>query len=141
MSISQVTSRKHPSAPWQPSLNTLAATSISCSCRTATSYQAPVLRPAPLISVRVIHTNTPRDFYTWLRGRVYDGREVPQLLRTAIAVWSLSAVLLFGLGAVLDFYRRKRAREGIKLRGGALMTIDQFNRATRGDGFALYVRK
>jgi hypothetical protein len=89
----------------------------------------------------VIHTNTPRDFHTWLRAVVYDGREVPRLLATPLACWSLAAVSLFGLGAVLDFYRRKRAREGIQLRGGVLMTVAQFNRATRGDGFALYVRK
>jgi hypothetical protein len=93
------------------------------------------------ISVRVIHTNTARDFHTWLRTAVYDGREVPQLLATPLAAWGVAAAFVFGLGAVLDFYRRKRAREGIQLRGGDLMTVEQFNRATRGDGFALYVRK
>jgi hypothetical protein len=93
------------------------------------------------ISVRVVNTNTPRDFHTWLRTAVYDGREVPQLLATPLAAWGVAAAFVFGLGAVLDFYRRKRAREGIQLRGGALMTVEQFNRATRGDGFALYVRK
>jgi hypothetical protein len=63
------------------------------------------------------------------------------LLATPLAAWGVAAAFVFGLGAVLDFYRRKRAREGIQLRGSALITVEQFNRATRGDGFALYVRK
>jgi hypothetical protein len=42
---------------------------------------------------------------------------------------------------VLDFQRRKRAREGQQLRGGELLSVDQFNRTTKGDGFALYVKK
>jgi hypothetical protein len=93
------------------------------------------------ISVRVIHTNTPRDFHTWLRTAVYDAREVPHVFAVPLAAWGVAAAFVFGLGAVLDFYRRKRAREGVQLRGGVLMTVAQFNRATRGDGFALYVRK
>jgi hypothetical protein len=93
------------------------------------------------ISVQILHTNTPRDFHTWLRGRVYDGRELPQLLATPLTAWCVASMLILGLGAALDFDRRKRAREGTQLRGGDLMTVEQFNRATRGDGFALYVRK
>jgi hypothetical protein len=93
------------------------------------------------ISVHILHTNTTRDFHTWLRARVYEGLELPQLLGTPLAAWCVAAMLTLALGAALDLYRRKRAREGTQLRGGALMTVDQFNRATRGDGFALYVRK
>jgi hypothetical protein len=47
---------------------------------------------------------------------------------------------MFGVGALLDFRRRKRAREGMQLRGGEMLTVEEFNRVTKGDGFGLYVK-
>jgi hypothetical protein len=92
------------------------------------------------ISVYVLHTKSPGDFHTWLRTRIYAGREVRQLLATPLTAWCGVCILSLGLGIIVDFRRRKRAREGMKLRGGDLMSVKQFNRATKGDGFALYVK-
>jgi hypothetical protein len=47
------------------------------------------------------------------------------------------SLLLSGLA--YDCVRRKRAREGVPLRGPDLMTRRAFNRATKGDGFTLHV--
>ena len=54
--------------------------------------------------------------------------------------WICIFFTLLLAGVVCDFLRRKRAREGVKLRGPDLMTRDEFNEATHGDGFTLYVR-
>jgi hypothetical protein len=100
-----------------------------------------VLDPHVGFSVRALHFDSPAPFHTWLHDRVYGGRELLDLLRVPLAAWCGLAVLLFGLGIVLDFRRRKRAREGQQLRGGELLSVKEFNRATKGDGFALYVQK
>jgi hypothetical protein len=52
----------------------------------------------------------------------------------------LATLPMLTLGTVLDFRRRKRAREGLQLRGGEMLTVDEFNRVTKGDGFGLYVK-
>jgi hypothetical protein len=82
----------------------------------------------------------PSAFHAWLRAGVYGGRETPDLFRVPLGIWCFTAIFVFGLGAVLDFRRRKRAREGEQLRGGEMLTVDEFNRVTKGDGFGLYVK-
>jgi hypothetical protein len=99
------------------------------------------LDPHVGFSVRAVHFESSTSFDTWLRDRVYGGRELLDLLRVPMAVWCCLAVLFFGLGIVLDFRRRKRAREGQQLRGGELLSVKEFNRTTKGNGFALYVQK
>lgn len=94
--------------------------------------------PARHTSVRFVET-TPRIFGAWLRTQIYGGRRFRELLQMPIA---LSIAIYFGLllsGLSYDCVRRKRAREGVPLRGPDLMTRRAFNRATKGDGFTLHV--
>jgi hypothetical protein len=96
------------------------------------------LDPARHVSVRFVET-TPRIFGAWLQHQIYGGREFREVLQVPIA---LSIGLYFGLflsGLSYDCVRRKRAREGVPLRGPDLMTRRAFNRATKGDGFILHV--
>jgi hypothetical protein len=96
------------------------------------------LDPAGHASVRFVAT-TPRIFGAWLRTQIYGGREFREVLQMPIA---LSIAIYFGLllsGLSYDCVRRKRAREGVPLRGPDLMTRRAFNRATKGDGFTLHV--
>jgi hypothetical protein len=92
------------------------------------------------LTVHVVHGGDPAAFHAWLRTQTYGGREVPDLVRGPIGIWSFVAVGMFGVGALLDFRRRKRAREGMQLRGGEMLTVDEFNYVTKGDGFGLYVK-
>jgi hypothetical protein len=92
------------------------------------------------VSVHIMQGWQPSAFHAWLRAGVYGGRETPDLFRVPLGIWCFTAIFVFGLGAVLDFRRRKRAREGEQLRGGEMLTVDEFNRVTKGDGFGLYVK-
>ena len=94
--------------------------------------------PARHLSVRFVET-TPGIFDAWLRTQIYGGRAFREVLQLPIA---LSIALYFSLvlaGLAYDCVRRKRAREGVPLRGPDLMTRRAFNRATKGDGFILHV--
>jgi hypothetical protein len=95
--------------------------------------------PERPISVRLVET-TPRIFGLWLQNQIYARRAFPDLLRTPVGIWVGTVLSLFGFGVSYDFVRRKRAREGVPLRGPNLMTRRDFNRATKGDGFTLHVR-
>lgn len=103
----------------------------------------PVTRTSALhagrhLSVRIVET-TPRIFGVWLQHQIYDGRAFREVLQLPIL---LSLSLFFSLvlaGLTYDGVRRKRAREGVPLRGPDLMTRRAFNRATKGDGFTLHV--
>jgi hypothetical protein len=96
------------------------------------------LAPAGHISVRFVKT-TPHIFNIWLQNQIYAGREFRKVLRTPLALSTGIGLSLFLAGVILDFQRRKRAREGVPLRGPDLMTRRAFNRATKGDGFKLHV--
>jgi hypothetical protein len=95
--------------------------------------------PAGRISIRVVQT-TPRIFGTWLRNHIYGGRAFREVLQVPLVAWIGTFFILFAAGVVWDFLRRKRAREGVKLRGPDLLSRSEFNQATNGDGFTLYVR-
>jgi hypothetical protein len=97
------------------------------------------LDPARHISARFVQT-TPRIFGLWLQDQIYGGRTFREVLRMPLAIWVATALSLFACGVSFDFTRRKRAREGIPLRGPDLLTRREFNRVTKGDGFTLYVR-
>jgi hypothetical protein len=90
------------------------------------------------ISVRFVET-TPRIFASWLRMQIYGGRTLPELLRPPLLLWAAFVLGLFLGGLVWDFRRRKRAREGVPLRGPELLSRREFNRVTQGDGFTLQV--
>jgi hypothetical protein len=94
--------------------------------------------PARPLTARPIET-TPRIFGSWLRTQIYGGHTVAELLRTPPLFWASIALSLFLGGLVWDFRRRRRAREGVPLRGPELLSRRDFNRVTQGDGFTLYV--
>jgi hypothetical protein len=96
--------------------------------------------PARHISVRFVET-TPRIFATWLQQQIYGGHSFRNIVRLPI-VLSLAMFFSFFLaGVVYDGLRRKRAREGVTLRGPDLMTRRAFNRITKGKGFTLHVHE
>jgi hypothetical protein len=97
------------------------------------------LDPARPVLVRFV-TTTPRIFSTWVRNQIYRGQEFREVVRVPLALWAGIALSLFVCGLCCDFVRRKRAREGVQLRGPDLLTRREFNRATKGDGFILHVR-
>jgi hypothetical protein len=96
------------------------------------------LDPASHVSVRFVET-TPRIFGAWLQHQIYGGREFREVLQVPIAFSIVLYFSLFLFGLSYDCVRRKRAREGVPLRGPDLMTRRAFNRATKGDGFILHV--
>ena len=98
------------------------------------------LDPARHVSVRFVNT-TPRIFSLWLQNQVYSGCEFREVVAAPLALWPGIALTLFLCGLTLDFQRRKRAREGVALRGPDLMTRRAFNRTTKGDGFTLHVHE
>ncbi len=94
--------------------------------------------PVRHVSVRFVQT-TPRIFGAWLQTQIYGGRQFRELLQMPLALWIGIGFGLFFCGVAIDFARRKRAREGVPLRGPELMTRCEFNRATKGDGFRFHV--
>lgn len=94
--------------------------------------------PARHVSVQFVQT-TPRIFGTWLQNQIYRGRSFRQVVQVPVVAWIGLFLILFLAGVVWDFLRRKRAREGVKLRGPDLLTRSEFNQATNGDGFTLHV--
>lgn len=97
------------------------------------------LDPAHHISIRFVKT-TPHIFRFWLQNQVYSGRELREILQAPLALWAATGVSLSVCGISWDFLRRKRAREGVQLRGPDLMSRCEFNRVTKGDGFTLHVQ-
>jgi hypothetical protein len=95
--------------------------------------------PARHVAVRYVQT-TPRIFGFWLQNQIYRGREFREVLQPPLALWAGIGLSLFLCGLGCDFKRRKRAREGVALRGPDLMTRRQFNQTTKGDGFTLHVQ-
>ena len=97
------------------------------------------LDPTRPVLVRFV-TTTPRIFNVWLQNQIYSGQEFREVVRAPLSLWAGIALSLFLCGILFDFRRRKRAREGVPLRGPGLLTRGQFNRGTKGDGFTLHVR-
>jgi hypothetical protein len=97
------------------------------------------LDPAGHISVRYVQT-TPRIFGLWLQNQIYSGREFREVMQAPLAIWIATVLSLMLAGVSYDFVRRKRAREGVPLRGPDLLSRREFNRVTKGDGFTLHVR-
>jgi hypothetical protein len=87
------------------------------------------------------HTNRAMAGYLYLRGNVFGKRGVAELFRSPlISSGVLFAVaLFFGMG--LDAKRLNDFRKGKKLRGWDILTPRQFNRRTKGDGFAFLIKK
>lgn len=84
----------------------------------------------------------PSTFAQWLRAAIYHGETPGDLIAVPLIVWaSLSAGFLVA-GAIFDFQRRRKAREGEQLRGPESMTVSQFNKTIRRKekGFAFRTR-
>ena len=84
----------------------------------------------------------PSIFAQWLRAAIYHGETPGDLIAARLIFWaSLSAVFLVA-GAIFDFRRRRKAREGEQLRGPESMTASQFNKTIprKEKGFALRTR-
>jgi hypothetical protein len=94
--------------------------------------------PARYPSVRFVET-TPLIFSTWLRMQIYGGRNLSELFGPPLLLWAAFVLCLFLCGLVWDFQRRRRAREGVPLRGPELLSRRDFNRVNKGDGFTLHV--
>jgi hypothetical protein len=92
------------------------------------------------ISVHIVEMKSPTAFHAWLREHIYGGRPLFELMRVPVAAWLSFSVLMLSIGGLLDFRRRQRSREGKRMRGPELLSVDEFNRVTKGDGFALYVK-
>ena len=92
------------------------------------------------MSVRFV-TTTPRIFGLWLQNQIYQGRKFREVPQAPLALWAGIGLSFFLCGLVLDSRRRKRAREGVPLRGPDLLARREFNRVTKGDGFTLYVHE
>jgi hypothetical protein len=75
----------------------------------------------------------------YLQRTVFGGEPLLQVFRPALlAVGScLGLSLFFGMG--LDAKRLNDFRKGKKLRGWDILTPREFNRRTKGDGFAFYL--
>ena len=102
--------------------------------------RAMVLPPVHTLSVRYVIA-TPRIFGLWLQEQIYGGREFRELMQLPLVLWIAISMASLLAGVSVDFARRKQAREGVALRGPELLSRQQFNRVTKGDGFTLYVRK
>jgi len=84
----------------------------------------------------------PSVFAQWLRAAIYRGEKAGDLIAVPLMVWASIAAVLVVAGAIFDFRRRRRAREGEQLRGPESMTVSQFNRTIprKEKGFALRTR-
>lgn len=92
-------------------------------------------------SGRFVHAQ-PSVFAQWLRAAIYHGETPGDLMAVPLIVWASIAAVLLVAGAIFDFQRRRRAREGEQLRGPESMTVAQFNRTIprKEKGFALRTR-
>src|SRR4051794_36231729 len=85
-------------------------------------------------------TTTPALFSEWLRLAVYDGKTGVQLARIPLILWGILSLLAIIAGVCFAIRQREKLLSGMKLRGPSFMTVRQFNRITKGDGFALHVK-
>jgi type IV secretory pathway TraG/TraD family ATPase VirD4 len=76
----------------------------------------------------------PEGFARWLRIHIYGGRTLPWVLRWPLGGFGIVLVVLVVTGARLDRHHDRKARDGRRLRGPALISRWRFNRQTKGDG-------
>jgi hypothetical protein len=79
--------------------------------------------------------------YEYLRRNIFENQPVLDFFRPALVASGscLLVALFFGMG--LDARRLNDFRKGKRLRGWEILTPRQFNRRTKGDGFALQIEK
>jgi hypothetical protein len=105
-------------------------------------YATPETLPADMrgVSGRFVELR-PAVYAAWLQQNVYGGRTPLEVFEFPVMIWILLGSGCLLSGAIYDFRRRQRAREGEQLRGPSNMSIDQFNRTTKvrrqERGFAL----
>lgn len=85
-------------------------------------------------------TTTPALFSEWLRLAVYDGKTGVELAKLPLILWGILSLLAIVFGVIFSVRQREKLLSGMKLRGPSFMTVRQFNKTTKGDGFALHVQ-
>jgi hypothetical protein len=80
---------------------------------------------------------SPADMKAWLRGAVYSGPTCFDLMQSPLMEWAVLAVCCVLVGSMCDVWRKRRARQGVQLRGPELVSRCQFNRRVKGDGFPI----
>ena len=91
------------------------------------------------VSLRYTYT-TPDQFAAWLKAAVFAGESGMEFLETPLLIWGVLAFFSLLVGMIYTARQKRKLLDGIKLRGPDLMTVDQFNKATKGDGFVLKVK-
>jgi len=99
------------------------------------AYAVPETMPPDMrgVSGRFVDV-LPSAYAAWLKLAIYHGRSPVEVLELPLLIWASSGMLLLLAGAVYDFRRRRRAREGWQLRGPEHKTIPEFNRLTKARG-------
>lgn len=91
-------------------------------------------------STRMAEKVQPRKFYAYLWKDIYEEESPFATLPFWLVGWFLLFLTALIIGGVYDARRHRRAREGEALRGPETLTPDQYNRITKGDGFALTIK-
>src|SRR5664279_4457 len=99
------------------------------------TYAVPETMPLDMhgVSGRFVDV-LPSAYAAWLKPAIYHGKTPVEVLELPLLIWASSAMVLILAGAVYDFRRRRRAREGWQLRGPEHKTIPEFNRLTKARG-------
>jgi hypothetical protein len=79
--------------------------------------------------------------YEYLRRNIFSSRSVLDFFRPALVAAASCLLLALFAGMGLDAKRLNDFRKGKRLRGWEILTPRQFNRRTKGDGFALQIEE
>jgi hypothetical protein len=79
--------------------------------------------------------------YEYLRRNIFGSRSVLAFFRPALVAGGSCLMLALFAGMGLDAKRLNDFRKGKRLRGWEILTPRQFNRRTKGDGFALQIEE
>lgn len=91
--------------------------------------------PNKELSVRRIDVH-PALYHRWLKSTIYGGQDLQEVL--FIPVFGSGLCVFMGVigGCFVDAKRIRIRRNGLKLKGPDLLTVQQYNHLTKGDGIA-----
>jgi type IV secretory pathway TraG/TraD family ATPase VirD4 len=81
----------------------------------------------------------PKAFCAWLKQNIYEGRTAIETIHVPLYLAETYLCLFFFAGYCLDTRKRRKARNGLTLRGPGIVSRWRFNQKTRGDGLAFPV--